>query len=109
MRPKLDPRHWACIAASLVAGATTALTLRSSVEPLTGYGRGFYIILILLSAAMAGTAAWLFFKKWWGILAGILLLLCAMIAWPAFTNPGLKLVLINATPLPIRITALRSR
>ena len=109
MRLKLTPKHWLCISATLLAGITTAITLRTSVEPLTGYGKGFYIVLILLSASMAGTAAWLFFRKWWGILAGILLLLSAMIAWPALTRPGLKLALINATPSPIRITAHRSR
>ena len=109
MNLKLSQKHWLCLAATLLAGVTTAITLRTSVEPLTGYGSGFYIVLIVLSAALAGTAAWLFFRKWWGILAGILLLLSAMIAWPTLTRPGLKLALINATPSPIRITAHRSR
>src|SRR6266852_164947 len=103
--PLTKLKLWAWPAAALIVGSTTAWTLRASVEPLTGYGRGFYFFLILLSASGAGCGVHLFSKKWWGILAAFLLLACVMIAWPAHSKPGLRLVLVNATSSVIRVTA----
>jgi hypothetical protein len=105
----IELKRWSWPAAALLGGAATAWSLRPSVEPLTGYGRGFYCFLILLGAALAGFAVHLLFKKWWGILSAFLLLACVMIAWPSPSQPALKLVLVNATSSAVRVTAFRTR